>query len=208
MNNVFIRRDHHKKKELTSNQLIEAAFELFSEHGLEKTSLGMIAKKVGMTKPSIYYHFSTKEELISQVFEYIFRDHYFSSYFQSDSIVKDNFVQTLYLGGLNMMPGHDKEHYAVLRVLNEFAILSEREKLYRERLTDLHQEFLNGFRNLLLIGADLGIVSPRNIDFKAHILALVIDNISRCILMNFEMDYQGVWKEAVNSILNEDSKIL
>lgn len=167
----------------------------------------MIAKKVGMTKPSIYYHFSTKEELISQVFEYIFKDHYFNFYFQTDSLDKEQFAQILYQGGLKMMPGQDRANYAVLRVLNKFVILSERETLYRERIIKLQHDFLDGFRKLLLAGADLGAVASHNIDYKATILALVIDNLSRSVLMNVEIDYEGVWKEAVNSILNEDSKI-
>jgi len=167
----------------------------------------MIAKRVGITKPSIYYHFATKEDLISEVFKHVFNGHYFTSYFQIDSIDESNFAQALYEGGINMMPVDDKEHYAVLRVINEFAMLAEREALYRERQTEMHQQFLNGFRGLLFIGADLGVVPPRNIDYKAHLLALVIDNISRCVMMKIEMDYQGVWKEAVNSILNEGFKI-
>jgi len=167
----------------------------------------MIAKRVGITKPSIYYHFATKEDLISEVFKHVFRGHYFNSYFHTDSIDESNFARSLYEGGINMMPVGDKEHYAVLRVLNEFAMLAEREALYRERLTGMHQQFLNGFRDLLIIGVDLGVVPPRNIDHKAHLLALVIDNISRCIMMKIEMDYQGVWMEAVNSVLNERFEI-
>jgi AcrR family transcriptional regulator len=196
-----------KKKELTSNQIIEAAFGLFAEHGLEKTSLGMISRQVGITKPSIYYHFSTKEELISKTYDHIFRGHDFAAYFQMDSITRDNIVEILYQGGLKMMPGDNEEHNAVLRVLSEFTMLAERDALYRERLVHMNQQFLNGFRELLLQGVELGIVSPRNIDFKAHMLAMVIDNISRCIMMKFEMDYCGIWQEAVNSMLVEEAKI-
>ncbi|MHA7967571.1 TetR/AcrR family transcriptional regulator [Paenibacillus sp. CAU 1782] len=193
-----------KKRELTSLQLIEAAFELFVEFGLEKTSLGMIAQKVGITKPSIYYHFSTKEELIRQAFDYIFKDHYFKSYFQSEEIYRDNFTECLYQGGLNMLPDADKSHNAVLRVLNEFATLAERDEMYRTRLSAIQQDFLTGFQQLLEIGAELGAVTSGNLAYKAHLLALSIDGISRCKLMGIDMDYEGVWKEAVNSVLKED----
>lgn len=193
-----------KKKELTTNQLIEAAFDLFAEHGLERTSLGMIAGKVGITKPSIYYHFPTKEELISRTFEHIFRDHHFNKYFQLDDITKENFIDTLIQGGLHMLPDGNKEHFAVLRVLSEFMILAERDELYRARLIDMQQEFLNGFRALLLKGVELEVVSSQNVDYKAQILALVIDNLSRCMMMKFALDYQGVWKETVHSILIRD----
>jgi AcrR family transcriptional regulator len=190
-----------KKKELTTNQLIEAAFELFAEHGLEKTSLGMIASKVGITKPSIYYHFATKEELVGRTFDHIFKDHHFEKYFQTHLMTRENYRDTLYQGGLQMLPDGDKEHYAVMRVLSEFMMLAERDELYRARITDMQQEFLNGFRALLIKGVELGIVSSQNVDYKAQILALVIDNISRCMMMKFALDYQEVWKETIDSVL-------
>jgi len=196
-----------KKKELTSNQLIEAAFELFAEHGLEKTSLGMIAKKVGITKPSIYYHFESKEELISRTYIHIFRSHHFNNYFQMNALDHDNFVAVLHQGGLNMLPDGNQEHSSVLRVLNEFMMLAERDELYRERLIWMQQQFLNGFRELLSHGIELGLVPNQNIDAKAHMLALIIDNLSRCMMMKFEMDYEAVWKESVNSVLYEEARM-
>ncbi len=164
----------------------------------------MIAQKVGITKPSIYYHFSTKEELISQAFDYIFKDHYFKSYFQIEEVTLHNFAQCLYQGGLNMLPDPDKSHNAVLRVLNEFATLAEREEMYRARLSAIQQDFLTGFQQLLSTGFELGAVPSGNLAYKAHLLALSIDGISRCKLMGIGMDYEGVWKEAVNSVLKQD----
>ncbi|URN93958.1 MAG: TetR/AcrR family transcriptional regulator [Candidatus Pristimantibacillus lignocellulolyticus] len=164
----------------------------------------MIASKVGITKPSIYYHFKTKEDLISRTFEHIFRDHHFYTYFKMDLVTKENFIEVLYQGGLEMLPDDNQEHFAMLRVLSEFMILAEREELYRMRLMNIQQDFLNGFRDLLLKGVELGLVPSRNVDYKAHMLALVIDNISRCMMMNFTMDYEGVWKEVVNSVLIKD----
>ncbi len=33
---------------------------------------------------------------------------------------------------------------------------------------------------------------------------MVIDNISNFILTGFQLDYRGIWKEAINSVLMED----
>ena len=121
-----------------------------------------------------------------------------------DLVTKENFIEVLYQGGLDMLPDDNQEHFAMLRVLSEFMILAEREELYRMRIMNIQQDFLNGFRDLLLKGLELGLVPSRNVDYKAHMLALVIDNISRCMMMNFTMDYEEVWKEAVNSVLIRD----
>jgi len=48
------------------NILKEAAL-LFSQKGYERTSMREIAKRVGVTKPAIYYHFSNKQELFEEL---------------------------------------------------------------------------------------------------------------------------------------------
>ena len=44
--------------------LTESAFILFSEHGLDKVRMDAIAKHAGVTKGSLYHHFSSKKEII------------------------------------------------------------------------------------------------------------------------------------------------
>lgn len=45
-------------------RICDAALELFREHGVEATSLQMIADHLGVTKAAIYYHFKTKGEIL------------------------------------------------------------------------------------------------------------------------------------------------
>ena len=45
----------------------EKAFELFSKHGYNQTSIGDIAKASGYSKGHIYYHFENKENLFVQL---------------------------------------------------------------------------------------------------------------------------------------------
>ena len=46
---------------------IEAALDLFTEHGISGTSLQMIADAVGVTKAAIYHQYNTKDEIILAV---------------------------------------------------------------------------------------------------------------------------------------------
>ncbi len=46
---------------------MEAALELFTEQGFDKTSLREVAERVGVTKAALYYHFRSKEELLSSL---------------------------------------------------------------------------------------------------------------------------------------------
>jgi len=195
-----------KKRDITSSHIVQAAFELFAEHGIEKTSLGMISKKVGITKSSIYYHFATKEELIHRTFEYIFKGHYFAAYFDIGSVNKDNFVETLVRGGLNMLPSDDEDHRSKLRVLSEFTMLAERDDQFRAPLLQVQQNFLDGFIHLLSRGVEFGLIAPSNIEVSSKILALLIDNLSRCKMMKMEMEYQIIWEEIIDRMIRRENQ--
>lgn len=51
--------------------IFHATLELASEKGLGNVSLSQIAKKVGIQKPSLYSHFTSKEELIDGLYLYL-----------------------------------------------------------------------------------------------------------------------------------------
>jgi len=195
------------KKELTSTQILEAALSLFKNFGIEKTSLAMIAKEVGITKPSIYYHFSSKEELVEHSFNHTLRNYKFNAFFHINELNKDNYGEKLYQFGLDLLPTTVDDNYELVKVLNEFALLSNRNSNFKQRLISVQFEFINGFRNILLKGIDEGVIKVSNVDNYAQILALVIDNIARSIMMGFDIDYKEVWKETVNSLLKEEERI-
>src|SRR5262245_57459112 len=50
--------------EATRQRILAAARELFVERGYAGTSIRDITERVGVTKASVYYHFSSKEEIL------------------------------------------------------------------------------------------------------------------------------------------------
>lgn len=55
--------------ETTRRRVLDAAVELFTEHSYAGTSVRDIAERVGMTKASLYYHFASKEALLTALAE-------------------------------------------------------------------------------------------------------------------------------------------
>lgn len=51
----------------TKAEIHRAAVDLFSTQGYDKTSLREIAEQVGITKASLYYHYSSKQELLRAI---------------------------------------------------------------------------------------------------------------------------------------------
>lgn len=192
-----------KKKDLTSQQIVEATIGLFAQHGIEKTSLAMIAGEVGITKPSIYYHFSSKDELVERVFDYMFSDYHFEHYFTLSDFNELNFAEELYQGGLRMFPEEEETSVSLFHLLNEFMLTASRSANYSERVIAMQKNFLDGFQELLQLGVEFGVVAQGNSVSKAYVLALVIDNITSYMMMDIPLDYKVIWKEAVNSVLRK-----
>ncbi|MGW5386922.1 TetR/AcrR family transcriptional regulator [Nocardia sp. NPDC003963] len=48
----------------TRERIQAAALELFATRGIRETSLRQIAERLDLTKPALYYHFSSREDLL------------------------------------------------------------------------------------------------------------------------------------------------
>ena len=56
-----------KDPEVRQTELIDAALELFSSAGYEKTMVADIVKKVGVAKGTFFYYFPTKEAVLEAI---------------------------------------------------------------------------------------------------------------------------------------------
>jgi AcrR family transcriptional regulator len=49
--------------------ILRAAVELFNRKGYDATSMGDLARELGLTKPAIYHHVTSKEQLLGQALD-------------------------------------------------------------------------------------------------------------------------------------------
>jgi AcrR family transcriptional regulator len=64
----------HSPRSDTRERIQGAARELFAEKGVQRTSLQDIAARLGVTKPALYYHFNSREELIRSILQPLFEE--------------------------------------------------------------------------------------------------------------------------------------
>lgn len=58
---------------VTKQKIIEAAFDEFAEKGYHAVSIANIAKRVGISKSTIFHHFKSKQDLAITCFEHMIR---------------------------------------------------------------------------------------------------------------------------------------
>jgi AcrR family transcriptional regulator len=51
----------------TKQRILQTARELFATKGVQQTSLQEIADRLGITKPALYYHFTSREDLVRSI---------------------------------------------------------------------------------------------------------------------------------------------
>lgn len=62
-------RTQAERSRATTEQLVDAARELFAARGYDATSIDAVVAHVGVTKGALYHHFSGKRDLFAAVFE-------------------------------------------------------------------------------------------------------------------------------------------
>ncbi|MDF5757193.1 TetR/AcrR family transcriptional regulator [Spongiactinospora sp. TRM90649] len=53
----------------TKARIQQVARELFARQGVQQTSLRQIAERLGITKPALYYHFASREDLLNSIIQ-------------------------------------------------------------------------------------------------------------------------------------------
>ena len=56
----------------TRAKLLNAALDVFSEKGYSRTTLTDIAKRIGMTRGAVYWHFKDRQELLMEIMDAMF----------------------------------------------------------------------------------------------------------------------------------------
>jgi len=58
----------------TKQRILDVARDLFTSQGVQRTSLQDIADRLGITKPALYYHFPSREDLVRSIVQPLLDD--------------------------------------------------------------------------------------------------------------------------------------
>ncbi len=191
-------------KEQTFQKIIDVAYVMFATKGFEKTSLAMIAAEVGISKPAIYYYFQSKDQLISYLFDALYKEIQQDIAVNYKELSHTNFKEKLLELGYKSIEAQGKDPY-FNKIFNQYVLLAARDENYKKQLVELETSFLTSFVEVLRYGVKLGVLEETpHIEAKAQMLALVYDNIGNFMLTGNQLNYRAIWKEAVHSVIQGD----
>ncbi|QFT90828.1 Fatty acid metabolism regulator protein [Bacillus sp. THAF10] len=179
--------------------ILTTSYRLFAEKGFEQTSMSLIAKEIGITKPAIYYYFNSKEDLIQTLFSHIIEEIKFTKYFNSQEYTKENFISKLIEDGVNMMNKQLRDDY-YNKIMNEYYVLSTRDSHYAEALKNVLDEFLNGFFNLLQLAHEYELLLDDDLRTQAEFLTIIVDGLDKYSNANYTFNPVSIWSFSVKSL--------
>lgn len=136
---------------LKRERTVEAAAQLFYDHGYEQTTLDSVAERLGVTKPFIYTHFRSKADLLADICTRGISDA-LRVIDEAKALTAPTSEQLRYLARNFVISVLDNQRY--------IAILTREEKNLApadfERLSDLRRQFDRRLVSLLEAGRSAG----------------------------------------------------
>lgn len=183
-----------QKTDLTKEKLIKAAGRIFSRFGFEKTTMNEIAMEARKGKSSLYYYFTSKEEIFQAVVEYeaaLLKEKIVAALESSDNILDKlrNYIITRFKGIQEL-----GNLYNALRndLLNHIDFINNARAKYDE----LELEYL---RNLLEEGNKNDNFEIKDIESIATTIHLTLKAVELPLLLNYKTE---VFEERLNSLID------
>jgi AcrR family transcriptional regulator len=129
----------------TREKILDVALDLFTDQGFDGTSVREVAARLGITKPSIYYHFASKEEILMALH---MRQHEFAkaalARMAGQPVTLETWGSALSVL-LDQMVAPAQRKLFLMHERNQAAL----EKLHRKEHDDEHDDIRQRFRQAL-----------------------------------------------------------
>ncbi|MCA9934082.1 MAG: TetR/AcrR family transcriptional regulator [Anaerolineales bacterium] len=135
-------------------QIIEAAAAVFARKGFYQASMDDIVQESGLSKGGLYWHFKSKDDIITAVLEQFFTAEFAEiSELLTAPIPASEKIRLLIM---QMMTDTLEELSAYLSIWLEVYAVASREEIFRSRILMYMQQFIGLFATLIQQGIDDG----------------------------------------------------
>ena len=175
----------------TKDKILDAMYDLVAEVGYDKASIGKICDRVGISKPSVYYYFPSKEEIFTTLLDSMFPT---IDYKRDYSLIvdRDGFKTALIELGNSVIGGYrsDEKRRRVLAV----SVQANRITAVQERQTTATNRTMGALKEILMHGVEIGAFSDgTDVMLYVQILYTVLEGASNTVAQDEDIDEKAVW---------------
>lgn len=182
-------------------KIFDSAYQLMGEKGYDKMSMNAIASGAGITKPSLYYYFKSKEDLALGLLDQIAKTIDMGRHYNLQEWTPDNYAVRFRALGRTLIDEY-KEDVLFSKVLKQYGIISLTNETIAEKLADINATQRSHFEVLLRHGAACGLVDPASIDNCIDFLVMVMRTISEEIPSDPDKSYSEIWAIGIKGVIS------
>lgn len=178
----------HQHPEERAEQILSAARACFLEKGYAATKMDEIAKKSGLSKGGIYFHFSGK----SEIFRSLVQHEYDSTMAFIDGVMvnSDNFaLKFIELGEHFVTLFGSSDRPMFMGIIVEMAL---RDDDIAALIRDLQMNYFQQIARLIDIGIEAGDIRPVDSYACAVVLKALIDGVQANFAIGVELEFERV----------------
>lgn len=165
----------------TKDKILQAAMQLFFEHGYKDVSYEMLIKETGFSKGAIYHHFKSKDDLLVSVFDFFHEGFHENAKMSLEVKIKDYralkdlIVQTKIsqIEAFRKMIG--KKSLKVNKLLFFVEALSENKKLVDTMAKIMKEEKSLLQRCFFVMEKKEGLITEKNSSIWAEIMYIMLE---------------------------------
>ncbi len=189
----------------TKRKIIESMYTLISEKGYDKTSTNQICEAVGITKPTLYYHFKNKEDILLQMIQY-FEENMIreaGDYTELDS--PDKFINYLLEMGYYTIT-ESIEDPSFQKAYADIVIQSGRIPAVKQKLDEITVSYENWLTGFVMQGQNLCVFSKQtSAQFLSKTIIIFIHGLEYEVQYQVEAPLQEAWREFVSMLCQSRS---
>lgn len=188
------------KKSETRQRIIEAAYRLIAKYGYDKASVSKICDEVGITKPSVYYYFASKEDIFLAILDDMYASRNYDEQFRDVASISE-FKSQLFALGHSIISGfHDDQERH--NVLAEIDLQSTRIPALANLKASLDGEMIESFDSILKKGKEIGVFGEHfDTSVAAQTLFILSAGMSQTVSNREEIDEDAVWDWTIERLL-------
>lgn len=178
-------------------------YALIAEKGYDNASIGQIADRIGIKKASVYYYFSSKQDILLELVQTIYQEDYRKRLGRiQDCRTTESYKAALLELGRDFVSSYF-QNQTLRKVYAEIDIQTSRIPRLQALVRQMNQELKDFLVQVLLYGVEIGAFWPEfDADGKAQMLYVLLIGMDDAILYELPAQPDVVWEAAVGCLFS------